>query len=304
MRRRATSARRLKRSPRLLNSPARLQTGATPDNQGQRERERGHDGGPRHLHDERLALGHLTDRLDDGGVRRRRGDDGRRDGRNGRQDNLRFQSRANRQSSSLFAFQTPPPSRARRPSEPDERASARAALLSSDRLSPVIRTPTPRARPRARADRADPPHTPPNHSRAPTRAAKPLARPSRARRTRARPAIEGSTRPRSRRPPARARAPPSLLPRDPNAPKFTSHTPTAHPPPHAHGARASLADRRARSPRDRPRASPRVVAPRVAPSSPRPAPRERRPRGRSSRSSSTRARRRGSRARRWTTTRT
>ena len=63
----------------------RLQTGATPHDQGQGERERGHDGGPRQVHDERFALGHLTDRLDDGGVRRRGardgGDDARRGGR-------------------------------------------------------------------------------------------------------------------------------------------------------------------------------------------------------------------------------
>ncbi len=63
----------------------RLQTGATPHDQGQGERERGHDGGPRQVHDERFALGHLTHRLDDGGVRRRGardgGDDARRGGR-------------------------------------------------------------------------------------------------------------------------------------------------------------------------------------------------------------------------------
>ena len=68
---RPTENRRARRVSIRFDSDSDLQTGATPHDQGQGERERGHDGGPRQGGDERFALGHLTDRLDDGGVRRR-----------------------------------------------------------------------------------------------------------------------------------------------------------------------------------------------------------------------------------------
>lgn len=38
-----------------------LETGATPDDEGEGEGEGGHDGGPGELHDERFAFGHLAE---------------------------------------------------------------------------------------------------------------------------------------------------------------------------------------------------------------------------------------------------